>query len=169
MTSYRRRDAFTLVELLIVLVILGILATLVIPMFMDAGDDAMLATLTSDLAIVRQAIQIYNVDQSGGGMSGTGGAGGGGGGQMQAAEIEVGQVEEMAGGQAEVELGGQVHSGGQGSFLLPYLNAIPINPFNNKKNIRIDGDPAGAGTHGWHIDSTTGRFSADDSPEHAEL
>jgi prepilin-type N-terminal cleavage/methylation domain-containing protein len=168
MTSCRRRDAFTLVELLIAVVILGILATLVIPMFLDAGEDTRLATLTSDLAIVRQAMQIYQLQHPDGGTSGTSGTGGtGGGGHIEAAEAEEAPMEAMA--EAEVELEGQVHSGGQGSFLLPYLNAIPINPFNNKKNIRRDGDPAGAGTHGWHIDSTTGRFSADDSPEHAEL
>ena len=48
-----RRYAFTLVELLIVVIILGILAAVVIPQFSDASTDARVSSLTTNLATIR--------------------------------------------------------------------------------------------------------------------
>ena len=39
--KYRLASAFTLVEVLIVVIVLGILATIVVPQFTDASEDAM--------------------------------------------------------------------------------------------------------------------------------
>jgi hypothetical protein len=43
----------------------------------------------------------------------------------------------------------------------PYLRAWPENPVNGRRSIRIDGAPAGANTHGWRVDSATGRIESD--------
>ena len=48
-----RNKGFTLVEILIVVIILGILAAIVVPKFTEASDDAKLSALTTDLKIVR--------------------------------------------------------------------------------------------------------------------
>ena len=53
--------AFTLIEILIVVVILGILAAIVIPQFTDASDDAMQASVRSQLQTLRSQIELYNV------------------------------------------------------------------------------------------------------------
>ena len=53
--------AFTLIEILIVVVILGILAAIVIPQFTDASDDAMRASVRSQLQTLRSQIELYNV------------------------------------------------------------------------------------------------------------
>ena len=45
------------------------------------------------------------------------------------------------------------------------INKIPRNPFNNLNSVRIDGEAAGADTHGWRFDTKTGRFQADNSVE----
>lgn len=50
---------FTLVELIIVIIILGILAALAIPQFTDASGDAEDATLAANLAVMRNAINLY--------------------------------------------------------------------------------------------------------------
>lgn len=55
----QRRDAFTLVELMIVIVILGILAALAVPQFVSSTKDAEEATLAADLAVLRNAINLY--------------------------------------------------------------------------------------------------------------
>ncbi len=55
------RRAFTLIEILIVVVILGVLAAIVIPQFTDASNDAMTANLHSQLQTVRSQIEVYNV------------------------------------------------------------------------------------------------------------
>jgi prepilin-type N-terminal cleavage/methylation domain-containing protein len=43
------RKGFTLVEILIVVIILGILAAIVVPQFTEAGSDAKVSALSSDL------------------------------------------------------------------------------------------------------------------------
>jgi prepilin-type N-terminal cleavage/methylation domain-containing protein len=53
------KRAFTLVELIIVIIILGILAALAIPQFVSSTKDAQEATLHGDLAVLRNAINLY--------------------------------------------------------------------------------------------------------------
>ena len=55
----RRREGFTLVELLIVVLILGILAGVVIPQFASSTQDARIASLDTTLVIMRGAIDLY--------------------------------------------------------------------------------------------------------------
>ncbi len=57
----RTRRAFTLIEILIVVVILGILAAIVIPQFTDASQDAMDASVRSTLQTIRSQIELYNI------------------------------------------------------------------------------------------------------------
>jgi general secretion pathway protein G len=65
MTSPRRNQAgFTLVELLIVVIILGILAAVVIPQFNTAAAESKEAALASNLATIRQAIELYKVQHN---------------------------------------------------------------------------------------------------------
>jgi prepilin-type N-terminal cleavage/methylation domain-containing protein len=59
--SARARQAFTLIEILIVVVILGILAAIVIPQFTDASMEAASSNLRSQLQTVRSQIELYNV------------------------------------------------------------------------------------------------------------
>ncbi len=57
----RTRRAFTLIEILIVVVILGILAAIVIPQFTDASQEAMEASVRTQLQTIRSQIELYNV------------------------------------------------------------------------------------------------------------
>ena len=57
----------------------------------------------------------------------------------------------------------------RGSEDAPYLNFIPINPFNNCCRVRFDGEAAGSGKAGWRYDTKTGFIQADDSLFHAAL
>ncbi len=57
----RMRRAFTLIEILIVVVILGILAAIVIPQFTDASQEAMQSSLLTQLQTIRSQVELYNV------------------------------------------------------------------------------------------------------------
>ena len=52
---------FTLIEILIVVVILGILAAIVIPQFSSASEDAQNSQVRSQLQTVRGQIELFNV------------------------------------------------------------------------------------------------------------
>ena len=58
-TNSYRRNAFTLVEILIVVIILGILAAIVIPQFANASTDAKTNNLRTTLASVRNQIEVF--------------------------------------------------------------------------------------------------------------
>ncbi|MCH7571294.1 MAG: prepilin-type N-terminal cleavage/methylation domain-containing protein [Planctomycetes bacterium] len=55
------RRAFTLIEILIVVVILGILAAIVIPQFTDASDQANVASMKSQLQTMRSQIELFRI------------------------------------------------------------------------------------------------------------
>ncbi len=57
-----RNKAFTLVELLVVIVMLGILAAIAVPRFSSATDDARSASTQSTLAGVRSAIATFRMN-----------------------------------------------------------------------------------------------------------
>ena len=64
---YRKtaRKAFTLIEILIVVVILGILAAVVIPQFTNAADDANDASVRTQLQTLRSQIELYRAQNGG--------------------------------------------------------------------------------------------------------
>src|SRR3982751_3820341 len=56
-----RKSGFTLVEILIVVIILGILAAIVIPQFTNASQDARKNSLTSQLQTMRSQVELYKL------------------------------------------------------------------------------------------------------------
>jgi general secretion pathway protein G len=63
MRTYRstRKSGFTLVEILIVVIILGILAAIVIPQFTNASQDARKNSLTSQLQTIRSQLELFKL------------------------------------------------------------------------------------------------------------
>lgn len=61
-TITKRIRAFTLVELLIVIVVLAVLAAIVIPKFNDSGTRGREASLKANLKIARNAIELFRTD-----------------------------------------------------------------------------------------------------------
>src|SRR6266853_131555 len=61
MKMQSRKNGFTLVEILIVVIILGILAAIVIPQFTNASQDARKSSLTSQLQTIRSQVELYKL------------------------------------------------------------------------------------------------------------
>src|SRR3954470_16048286 len=61
MRAVTRKSGFTLVEILIVVIILGILAAIVIPQFTNASQDARESSLLSQLQTLRSQIELYKL------------------------------------------------------------------------------------------------------------
>lgn len=57
-----RHRGFTLIEVMVVIVILGVLAALVVPRVMDRPDEARAVAARQDIAAVMQALKLYRLD-----------------------------------------------------------------------------------------------------------
>jgi general secretion pathway protein G len=140
---------FTLVEILIVVVILGILAAIVIPQFTSASTEARESALVSDLQAVRSQIELYKIQHLGDALPGAGTAT---------------FFEAMEG---TTDIDGAVVAVGTAGAKGPYMQALPVNPFSTADPatnlVRMDGAAAGADTDHWRFDTTTGAFQADDA------
>ena len=158
----KAKKGFTLVEILIVVVILGILAAIVIPQFTDASTEAKEASLKSTLQTVRSQIELYKVHHNDA-LPGT---------------VDGVSFEDAMTGFTDQD-GAVVARGAAGAFG-PYLQSMPKNPWvtGDASSVVtiVDADPeAGDDSSGWFFNTTTGRFGANDSKTtsddtpHAEL
>jgi general secretion pathway protein G len=53
---------FTLIEIMVVVVIMGILAALVVPKLMGRADDARITAARQDISTMMQALKLYRLD-----------------------------------------------------------------------------------------------------------
>lgn len=63
--SRKNRRGFTLIEILIVVVILGILAAIVVPQFTNASQEATASSIRSQLQTIRGQIELFRVRNAG--------------------------------------------------------------------------------------------------------
>jgi general secretion pathway protein G len=150
-----RTRGFTLVEILIVVVILGILAAIVIPQFTDASTEAKQSSLMSDLQTVRSQIQLYKIQHN-----------------DNFPGIAKGTHTATAGFKAS--LTGQTDVYGEvGTQFGPYVQQIPTNGFNNSRIVTEGAlaTPPGSATDGWYYNTSNGKFWANDNydPNHLSL
>jgi general secretion pathway protein G len=114
MCTGRVRRAFTLVEILIVVVILGILAAIIIPQFANASSDARTTNLRSTLNNVRNAIEVFKAQHN------------------EQAPVLAGMWTLMTGLTDTHEA---TSASPVGTHWGPYLQAAPINPMNMKTGV----------------------------------
>jgi len=145
----KAKSGFTLVEILIVVVILGILAAIVIPQFTEASTEAKTSSLCTDLQSVRSQIELYKIQHN-----------------DNLPGVSFGTHTGAAG--FEAAMTGQTDLyGAVGTDFGPYLQKLPSNQFVDvtiSDDIDIEAGTAalGGGNCGWHFDTSTGQFHADD-------
>ena len=59
---HRRARGFTLLELMVVVVIIGVLGALIIPNFLDRPNEARTTAAKTDIATLMQALKLYKLD-----------------------------------------------------------------------------------------------------------
>jgi general secretion pathway protein G len=58
----RRHQGFTLIEIMVVLVIIGVLAALIVPSVLERTDEAKTTAARTDIASIMQALKLYRLD-----------------------------------------------------------------------------------------------------------
>jgi len=114
------QQAFTLIEILIVVVILGILAAIVIPQFTSASDSAQSSSAKSQLQTIRSQLELARFQHQGTYPPIAGDTG------WDNLTTETEQDADYTAGD------------GSGDEVGPYLEAAPVNPFTGGNTVAVD-------------------------------
>ena len=138
----RNRSAFTLVEILIVVIILGILAAIVIPQFTNASEDAKQSSVSSIVHTVQGQLELYKVQH----LESYPGDNGG----TFASFTFWTQLTNKT-----------TEDGALFGNLGPYLRDTPVNPVAGGSTV-VDASAPDSDLDGWFFDFTggTGAFGA---------
>ena len=131
----RSRRAFTLVEILIVVIILGVLSAIVIPQFSNAAVTSRKNSLMEQMKTLRSQVLLFKLQHN-----------------DILPDLVTNQWDQF---QSTTNLSGAVDTTAAGK-LGPYVFKSPQNPLNN--NITVAAG-AGAGV-GWIYEITTGVLTA---------
>ena len=150
----RRRGGFTLIEVLIVVVILGILAATVLPQFTSSTANAKESALRGDLSTLRSQVNLYKFQHDGVYPNG-------------AADNVIKQLTLAS------NLTGDTAAAGTAGYAYgPYfIGQLPMNPYNGGNGVlcktgtlvAADVDPSatqGGAKVGWIYSTTTGQVMA---------
>jgi general secretion pathway protein G len=140
----RRNSGFTLVEILIVVIILGILAAIVIPQFTQASNDARVSSVGSDVQTVRSQLELY---------------------KLQHGDRTAHADAVTLGTSIWAQLTTKTDStGAAGGNLGPYLQKAPANPFvpdaAGNPDTTVTAAAADPGAGGWWYDTNLDQFRA---------
>ena len=153
---YKARGGFTLIEILIVVTILAIIATIVIPQFSNASISAREAMLKDELRYLRTQIIVYKAQHHDV-------APGYPGGDTAQAATEANFIAQMT---SHTDEHGGVSSSASAVFKFgPYLAGMPQNPLNKLSAVQVltDSDSwptADGATYGWFYRPSTGDIMA---------
>lgn len=148
---------FTLVEILIVVIILGILAAIVIPQFSNASTDAKKNSLTSQLQTMRSQMELYKLQHNDRLPS-----------KLTVAGLHGADPADWDQLTGQSDVNGNTGAAIVGDKYGPYLQQVPTNPLNGLTTIlsdsavdfpTLDGATASQAT-GFVLNTTTGKIWA---------
>ncbi|MFG0284597.1 MAG: prepilin-type N-terminal cleavage/methylation domain-containing protein [Phycisphaerales bacterium JB039] len=136
---YKRTRAFSLIELVIVVVILGIIAAIAAPRMSRGSKGAIDSALKSDLAVLRNAIELYQIEHDG----------------LYPTELNfASQLEGFT------SITGAFQSSKDAThYLGPYIASVPSLTVGPNKGASGVAAASGPGV-GWIYNETTGTISA---------
>lgn len=174
--SLKNQAGFTLIEMLVVVIILGILAMIIVPQISVSTDDARLNSLQTNLNSLRSAIEVYAA-QHANRYPGTYSEADGTTAVPDNAAAKAALLAQLT---QFTDINGMVSGTKTATFKYgPYLKTgtLPLNPFNENSDVLCDfaqaditaaRAPAGAG-EGWQYFAPIGVFFANDNAAHAVL
>lgn len=133
------KKGFTLVEILIVVVILGILAAIVIPQFSDASTQSKVSSSLSSLQSLRSQIQLYKIQHNDLPPA------------LATFEDQMELFSDVDGTTAAAK------DTATGIIYGPYVQSVPTNPWSDSNTVAA----AGAADNGWVYDEATGNIYLD--------
>jgi prepilin-type N-terminal cleavage/methylation domain-containing protein len=176
----RDQSGFTLIEMLVVVIILGILAMIIVPQITVSTEDARLNTLQSNLTTVRSAIEVYAA-QHGNRYPGLYSEADG---TTAVADDAASKASLLAQLTQFTDINGQTNATKDATFKFgPYmkLGQLPQNPYvadpAQAVDVACDFDQnditaarvSDGGTAGWRYYAPLGLFFANDSDTHAAM
>ncbi len=165
--NLRDKSGFTLIEMLIVIILLGILAAIIVPQVGVTTEDAKLSTLKTDLTQLRSALELYYIQHNNVYPGANDIAGAASGTAAAAATAFVQQLTRYTAADGTVaNVKDATNKYG------PYIKggALPTNPYTNSLSDVLcdiaedditEKDSTGA-TTAWKFYTTTGVFMAAD-------
>ncbi len=136
---HARPTGFTLIEILIVVVIIGILAAIVVPNFTNATDTASTASIQMNLRRIRNQIEVYRAEHG-------------------AKAPTLADIVDQLTLASDIS-GNTAAEGTPGYPLGPYIDEIPVNSNTGASDI-FDG---AVGSSAWYYNQSTGAFHAFDT------
>lgn len=135
----KKKTRLSYVEIVIIASVLSVVSMTVVPKFIEASPESKTSDLIDGLQQMRAQLDLYRA-------------------QHENSLPPVDSFESF-----KTVMTTKIGQYG------PYVEKVPVNPFNNLNTVRFDGEPAGAGIAGWRLDTESGLFKADNSAAHACL
>jgi len=144
MSKNFRRSAFTLIEVLIVIIIMAVLAATIIPQFSSSTTDAKTASVQFNLHTIRSQLELYKTQHLG---------------TVPALTKFVDQMTKKS------DASGATTGDPTTLIFGPYIQTqVPANPFNGSNALVAVATPGSiptgvvAGGGGWQYDESNGGF-----------
>ena len=138
-----RKNGFTLVEILIVVVILGILAAIVIPQFSQATSETCVASTKSNVRMIRCQIELYKIQHD----------------NLYPTSTSEAAFKLCLTSKTDVD--GSINASGAYG---PYMQSFPKNAVSDSDSVTIVAAVPAAGnvsaTGGWFLNSSDGMVYA---------
>ncbi|MCA9279314.1 MAG: prepilin-type N-terminal cleavage/methylation domain-containing protein [Phycisphaeraceae bacterium] len=138
----RKNRAFSLIELVVVLVIIGVIAAIAIPRMSRGANNAGGVALRGDLQVLRSAIELYRAEHEG---------------RLPTLASFVDQMTKYT--KIDGTDANDAFDAATGRIYGPYLTEIPTLPVGTNKGLSAV-EAAQSATSGWVYDASTGKVIA---------
>ena len=130
---------FSYIQVAIIIVGLGLVVRSIVPSFTQASEQDKVSILADGLSSVRAHLDFYRASNDG--------------------------AYPPTDSPTSFELAITTEAG----MYKPYIESMPVNPFNGMSTTRFDGEAAGTNKAGWRLDTKTGQFKADNNEAYVSL